>query len=65
MASANANPLDYFAIQNTLSRYCIALDTKNFDLLQDVFTEDCETVYPFGGARKGVVDIAAAIKKRS
>jgi len=59
------NAIDYIAIQNTVSRYCIALDTKNFDLLKQVFTEDVDTVYPFGGQRKGVQPIIDAISKRS
>ncbi|KAK3678337.1 hypothetical protein LTR78_001634 [Recurvomyces mirabilis] len=58
------NAVDYIAIQNTISRYCIALDTKNFDLLKQVFTEDVDTVYPFGGQRKGVQPIIDAISKR-
>lgn len=63
MASPNA--FDYRAIQNTISRYCIALDTKNFDLLKQVFTSDTDTIYPFRGPIKGVDEVAAAIKKRS
>lgn len=58
------NPLDYFAIQNTISRYCFALDTKDFDLLNQVFTQDVDSVYPFGGQIKGVQNVGAAIKKR-
>jgi len=58
------NAIDYIAIQNTISRYCIALDTKNFDLLKQVFTEDVDTVYPFGGQRRGVQPIIDAISKR-
>lgn len=59
-----ANPLDYEAIRNTIALYCIALDTKDFELLDKVFTADVETVYPFGGKRNGVADIKAAIEKR-
>lgn len=59
-----SNSLDYEAIRNTISLYCIALDTKNFDLLDEVFTVDVETVYPFGGKRTGVKDIKDAIHKR-
>ncbi|KAK5117901.1 hypothetical protein LTR85_008675 [Meristemomyces frigidus] len=58
------NPLDYFAIQNTISRYCFALDTQDWELLKQVFTEDVDSVYPFGGSIKGVQNVAAAIKKR-
>lgn len=55
---------DYEAIRNTVALYCIALDTKDFDLLDEVFTADVETVYPFGGKRKGIKDIKGAIQKR-
>ena len=58
------NPLDYVAIQNTLARYCIALDTKDFDLLRQVFTKDVDTIYPFRGPIKGVDAVADAIKER-
>jgi len=58
------NALDYIAIQNTIARYCLALDSKNFDLLKQVFTDDVDTVYPFGGQRKGVQVIIDAINKR-
>ena len=62
---APPNPIDYFAIQNTISRYCHALDTKDFNLLREVFTEDVNTIYPFRGEINGVHDVAEAIKKRS
>lgn len=58
------SPLDYEAIRNTLALYCIALDTKDFELLDQVFTADVETIYPFGGSRRGVQDIKTAIEKR-
>ena len=58
------NAIDYFAIQNCISRYCLALDTKDFELLKQVFTPDVDTVYPFGGQRKGVQSVADAIQKR-
>ena len=38
---------DYRAIQNTLSTYCFALDDKDFELLNDVFTPDVVANYPF------------------
>jgi hypothetical protein len=34
------NPLDQIAIQNVIARYCQSLDTKDFDLLHDVFLPD-------------------------
>ncbi|KAK3114109.1 hypothetical protein LTR53_007894 [Teratosphaeriaceae sp. CCFEE 6253] len=58
------NAIDYFAIQNTISRYCLALDTKDFELLKQVFTPDVDTIYPFGGQRKGVQSVADAIQNR-
>ncbi|RYO77889.1 hypothetical protein DL766_006310 [Monosporascus sp. MC13-8B] len=60
---ASPNPIDYFAIKNTLSLYCIALDTKDFRLLEQVFAEDVDAKYPFA-AMKGVRDVADAIQKR-
>ena len=59
------NPIDYFAIQNTISRYCIALDTKNFNLLQSVFSQEVEAKYPLSShGFKGERELAAAIEKR-
>lgn len=55
--------LDYLAIKNVLSLYCVALDTKDFDLLQEVFTRDVEAVYPFA-AMHGVNEISYRISKR-
>ncbi|KAF2774256.1 hypothetical protein EJ03DRAFT_322849 [Teratosphaeria nubilosa] len=55
--------LDYQAIRNTISLYCIALDTKDFSLLHQVFTEDVEAVYSIRTAT-GVDAIAGAIEKR-
>ena len=60
-----ANPFDRFAVQNVIAKYAVALDTKQFDLLNAVFTEDVDTIYPFKGEIKGVKEVAAAIKKRS
>ncbi|OCL11339.1 hypothetical protein AOQ84DRAFT_191815 [Glonium stellatum] len=62
---SSPNPLDHIAIQNTLARYCIALDDKNFNALSDVFVEDCITHYPFpGGELKGVTTVQNAIQAR-
>ncbi|KAK5129411.1 hypothetical protein LTR08_003267 [Meristemomyces frigidus] len=58
------NPLDYPAISNTLARYCLALDTKDFALLHRVFTPDVHAIYPFGGHIQGVQPVADAIQKR-
>ena len=63
--AATINPLDYISIQNTIARYCLALDSKDFDLLKQVFTEDVDAIYPFRNQQiKGVQNVADAIKKR-
>lgn len=60
-----ANFQDYIAVKNTLSLYCVALDTKDFGLFSEVFTSDADTKYPFeGGNLTGVDAIAAAISQR-
>ncbi|QIX00897.1 hypothetical protein AMS68_006414 [Peltaster fructicola] len=58
-------PLDYVAIQNTISRYCFALDTKDWALLTQVFLPDVDAKYPIG-ARSfvGLEPLSAAIQKR-
>lgn len=61
---AGPTPLDHFAIQNTIARYCIALDTKNFDLFSDVFTADVAADYPFTDRLQGIPAIAKAIQAR-
>lgn len=58
------NPLDTLAVQNTLSRYCEALDTKVFDLLDKVFTSETQADYPFNSNLDGVDNIRAAIQNR-
>lgn len=60
-----ASFVDYIAVKNTLSLYCVALDTKDFRLLEEVFSQDAETSYPFeGGNMVGVQAIGDAIGKR-
>ncbi|WPG99314.1 Hypothetical protein R9X50_00212700 [Acrodontium crateriforme] len=61
---SSPNPVDYFAIQNTLARYCIALDTKDFTLFDQIFTPDVDAIYPFRSAMKGAQELAAAIEQR-
>ena len=63
-AAAQRRPLDYVEIQNTIARYCVALDTKEFDLLKDVFTVDVSGNYPFNNGLKGVAAVSKAIQKR-
>ncbi|KAH9829073.1 SnoaL-like domain, partial [Teratosphaeria destructans] len=58
-----STPFDYQAIRNTISLYCLALDTKDFALLPQVFTADVEAIYPIRTAT-GVDALAGAIEKR-
>ncbi|KAF2015957.1 hypothetical protein BU24DRAFT_422274 [Aaosphaeria arxii CBS 175.79] len=58
------NPLDTLAIKNVLSRYCEALDTKIFDLLDKVFVQDVAADYPFRQNMKGVDAVRSAIQQR-
>jgi len=53
-------------IRNTIALYCIALDTKQFDLLRTgVFTKNVKAVYPFDGkAIDGVDALAKRIEER-
>lgn len=54
---------DYLAIKNLLSLYCVALDTKDFDLLHEVFTDHVEASYPFANTI-GVEELALRISRR-
>ena len=58
------NPRDHIAIQNVLSRYCEALDTKTFELFNKVFVPDVEANYPFNQDMKGVNVLQGAITNR-
>jgi hypothetical protein len=58
------NPLDYLAVKNVLSRYCQALDSKDFASLSKVFTQDVVADYPFNPNMTGVEVILNAIKNR-
>lgn len=59
------NPLDTLAITNTLSRYCTALDTKLFHLLDKVFVPDVLATYPFHASDfKGIDAVRSAIQNR-
>ena len=60
----NVNSLDVLAIQNVLSRYCQALDSKDFDMLSKVFDPDVDANYPFNSNMKSLVEVQDAIKKR-
>jgi len=61
---SDINPLDVLAIKNVISRYCQALDTKDFDMLEEVFVSDVDADYPFNSSMKSVKEVASAIKKR-
>ena len=45
--STQANPHDYNAIKNVISLYCIALDNKDWPLLERVLDKDVVARYPF------------------
>ncbi|KAK4498998.1 hypothetical protein PRZ48_009510 [Zasmidium cellare] len=61
---AGPNPIDYFAIRNTIATYCVALDTQDWELLRKVFTEDVDATYPFSGQIRGVGKVAEGIRNR-
>ncbi|CAI6341760.1 unnamed protein product [Periconia digitata] len=58
------NPHDHLAIQNTIARYCEALDTKDFKLLDQVFAEEVVANYPFNNKLEGVKGVREAIVNR-
>lgn len=60
------NAFDYVAIQNTLAKYCMALDSKTFHLLDDVFTPDVQVRYPIEGfdAAKDLESLIQRLEKR-
>ncbi|KAF2499782.1 hypothetical protein BU16DRAFT_524231 [Lophium mytilinum] len=65
MSRQLVNPRDHFAIQNVIAQYCVALDTKDFERLTEVFTTDVDAVYPFpGGQMKGVEAVQNKIRAR-
>lgn len=61
---ADVNPLDVLAIKNVVSRYCHALDSKDYELLNQVFDPDVEADYPFNSNMKSLNEVKDAIKKR-
>jgi hypothetical protein len=61
---SKTNPLDILAIKNVISRYCEALDDKNFALLEKVFLHDVSADYPFNSDLQGVEAVANAIRNR-
>ncbi|KAJ4361554.1 hypothetical protein N0V95_001806 [Ascochyta clinopodiicola] len=61
---SRVNPIDVLAIKNVISRYCEALDTKDFKLLNEVFVQDVSADYPFNSDLQGVEAVARAIHDR-
>ena len=61
---SKVNPLDVLAIKNIIARYCEALDTKDFTLLEKVFVHDVSADYPFNSDLQGVGAVAKAIQNR-
>jgi hypothetical protein len=64
LVMSEINPLDVLAIKNVVSRYCQALDLKDFDLLGKVFTSDVDANYPFNNNLKSLNELKEAIKNR-
>jgi hypothetical protein len=62
--AVNCNPLDHLAIQNVLAKYCEALDSKDFGMLDEVFLSNVSADYPFNHELEGVGAVKAAIKNR-
>jgi hypothetical protein len=55
---------DHLAISNLVSRYCEALDSKAFTLLDQVFLPDVVADYPFNSDLQGVDAVRNAIQNR-
>ncbi len=49
------------ALAQTLTRYATACDTRNWDLLQQVFTPDCSTVYGGSYICEGIAKVRRMI----
>jgi hypothetical protein len=58
------NSFDHLAVKNVISRYCEALDLKEFELLKSVFTPEVVADYPFNSDLRGVEAISNAIQNR-
>lgn len=60
------SPQDRWEISDLLARYCIAADTRELSLLDDVLTTDAECVYQTGRAagRDNVKAFMAAVLSR-
>ncbi|KAK6836754.1 hypothetical protein PG989_006813 [Apiospora arundinis] len=63
--SSSTNPADYIAIKNTIARYCIALDSKNWELLKtNVFHPDIQGDFPFDHDMRGADVLLQRIEGR-
>jgi hypothetical protein len=59
-----AAALDRLEIDDLLTRYAVAIDSRRWDLLQTVFTPDATIDYSSSGAPKGsVAEISAWLEK--
>jgi hypothetical protein len=61
---SKSSAFDHLAISNLVSRYCEALDSKAFTLLDQVFLPDVVANYPFNSDLQGVDAVRNAIQKR-
>jgi hypothetical protein len=59
----NPNPFDYFALRNLLSQYCVLIDNRQFNKLDQIFAVDAVVVFPFA-TRKGSSQVARLIEQR-
>lgn len=65
MAVSTLNPVDYLAIKNTIARYCIALDSKDWQLLKtSVFHPDIQGDFPFDHDMRGADALLQRIQGR-
>lgn len=56
---------DYIAIKNKLATYVLAIDTKQWSLLDDVFLPDVQADYPFlEGHVVGVEALTCLLKEK-
>jgi len=55
---------DRIEINDLLIRYCSAVDQRDWDAFDDIFTEDCLIDYTaMGGKRGGLAETKAFLKK--
>ncbi len=56
------SPQGRWDINDVLARYCIALDTRHWDLLQEVFTEAAVCDYGKHGQPRGLAEIVDRVR---